>query len=150
MNRQCKILKPFPYSEDGFTTKQAGKDEVVGIPADLVNGLKDAGYVLPVDEEKAVVASPENKMIAGASENKADGTSPAAATGDGKPGAETDETRDAVEIPENWRDMEFNARKSLAARVSSTPVGPKKEDVHGAIEAAILRRAEKANAPVNG
>lgn len=63
---QCKILKPFPYSLDGFNTKQAIAGTVVGIPHGLVAGLAAAGYVGPPD-----MGAPENKMLVGSPEHKA-------------------------------------------------------------------------------
>lgn len=41
----CKILKTFPFSEDGIAVKTAEKDGTIGIPEHLVEGLKDAGYL---------------------------------------------------------------------------------------------------------
>ena len=59
----CLILKSFPYSEDGFTTKHAPAGETVGIPESLVAGLDQAGYVQAVGGVKDAGPSPENKML---------------------------------------------------------------------------------------
>lgn len=61
---------------------------------------------------------------------------------------ETEESRRAVDIPKTWRELPFNDRKAIAARVSPMPVRTK-EEVDGAIEAEIKIRddiAAQANA----
>lgn len=82
----CTILKPFPYSEDGFTTKRAEAGKMVDIPANLIEGLARGGYLRAATagemQGKALGASPENKMSPGAPENK----HPLDHDGDGRPG----------------------------------------------------------------
>ena len=51
----CQILKPFVYSSDGVTPKQAVPGRPCIIPADLVAGLQADGYIRP----KADEAKPE-------------------------------------------------------------------------------------------
>jgi hypothetical protein len=53
---------------------------------------------------------------------------------------ETDEMRDAVQIPDNWQDLPWAGLSSLAAKVSPTPIKTK-ADAEAAIEAALARRA---------
>ena len=69
----CKILKGFPYSEDGVKTKHAEPSEQHDLPDNLVPGLVKEGYVLILDEEgkKALGGSPENKMQGASDEQKA-------------------------------------------------------------------------------
>jgi len=47
----CKILKYFPYSEDGFTAKGAEVGEERNIPDELVPGLVAEGYVSAAEAE---------------------------------------------------------------------------------------------------
>jgi len=54
--------------------------------------------------------------------------------------AEPPANQAAVEIPADWRDMKFFAIKSLASKVSNTPITDKADAV-SAIEAEIARRA---------
>lgn len=56
-------------------------------------------------------------------------------------GEETDEMRNAVEIPDNWRDLPWPSLSGLAAKVSPVPVKNKAGAVE-AIEAALKRRTE--------
>jgi hypothetical protein len=77
---ECKILKPFPFSEDGFTSKQAVAGETRSdVPVALQPGLEREGYIVRLDPEtaaterlKAQGAAPENKMLGGAAQNKAE------------------------------------------------------------------------------
>lgn len=66
---KCLIKKPFPFSEDGFTTKSAERDQVrTDIPEASIPGLKAEGYIeivegdAPVVEVKDAGPSVENKM----------------------------------------------------------------------------------------
>lgn len=68
----CKILRSFPYSHDGFTPEFAEAGSVVGVPADLVEGLARAGYLRRAGEAKTMGRAVENKMIEAAPENKDD------------------------------------------------------------------------------
>lgn len=53
--------------------------------------------------------------------------------------AETDVTRAAVVIPEGWRDLTWQERRSIAAKVSDTPIA-NGEEANAAIEAELKRR----------
>lgn len=53
--------------------------------------------------------------------------------------AETDKTRAAVVIPEGWRDLSWQERRSLAAKVSDTPI-TNGEEANRAIEAELAKR----------
>lgn len=78
----CKILRSFPYSHDGFTPEFAEAGSVVGVPADLVEGLARAGYLRRAGEAKTMGRAVENKMIPAMPENK----HPLDHDGDGRPG----------------------------------------------------------------
>lgn len=61
----CEILKAFPFSRDGVRVEVAQAGETVDIPARLVDGLTQEGYV------RAVAAAPaarETKVIEAAPE----------------------------------------------------------------------------------
>ncbi|KKB09400.1 hypothetical protein [Devosia chinhatensis] len=53
--------------------------------------------------------------------------------------AETDETRAAVVIPEGWKDLSWQERRSIASKVSDTPIA-NGEEANTAIEAELKRR----------
>lgn len=55
---QVEIIKPFPFSRDGFTTETASPGVVADIPDALVPGLSAEGFVR---ETKAMAGAPENK-----------------------------------------------------------------------------------------
>lgn len=59
---RCTVLKPFTLSEDGITSRSVAVDEVVNVPADLVDGLKAEGFVavaVPGHETKVIERAPE-------------------------------------------------------------------------------------------
>lgn len=53
--------------------------------------------------------------------------------------AETDETRAAVVIPEGWKDLSWQERRSIASKVSDTPIA-NGEEANAAIETELKRR----------
>ena len=57
---QCKVLRPFPFSKDGIKVEHADAGSTVLLPAHLVQGLAEAGYIAVALETKVVVA-PETK-----------------------------------------------------------------------------------------
>jgi len=58
--------------------------------------------------------------------------------GEGSAGNETDE-RDSVTIPDGWRDLSWQERRSIAAKVSDTAIS-NGEEANAAIEAELKRR----------
>jgi len=67
---ECKILKPFSYSQDGINAITATAGAIADIPDALVPGLEKEGYVTHSVAAKAIPAAAENKMLSGADENK--------------------------------------------------------------------------------
>lgn len=55
---------------------------------------------------------------------------------------ETDATRAAVAIPEGWRDLSWQERRSIASKVSDDPIS-NGEEANAAIEAELKRRGGK-------
>lgn len=55
------------------------------------------------------------------------------------PAAETDATRSAVDIPTTWRDLTWQERRSLASKLSDSPIS-NGEEANAAIEAELKRR----------
>ncbi|WP_029620622.1 hypothetical protein [Pseudorhizobium marinum] len=53
--------------------------------------------------------------------------------------ADTDETRSAVSIPDNWRELTWQERRSLASKLSDDPIS-NGEEANAAIEAELKRR----------
>lgn len=53
--------------------------------------------------------------------------------------AETDETRAAVAIPEGWKDLSWQERRSLASKLTDDPVS-NGEQANAAIEAELAKR----------
>lgn len=53
--------------------------------------------------------------------------------------AETDETRAAVSIPDNWRELTWQERRSLASKLRDDPIS-NGEEANSAIEAELKRR----------
>ena len=70
--KQCKILKSFPYSKDGIRVEQADAGSEILLPARLVQGLIEAGYVsvTTVDAPVVTIDAPETKIIESAPEVK--------------------------------------------------------------------------------
>lgn len=56
------------------------------------------------------------------------------------PAPETNETRAAVVIPENWKDLSWQERRSIASRLTDDAVR-NGEEANAAIEAELTRRA---------
>lgn len=54
--------------------------------------------------------------------------------------AESPASRSAIEIPDDWRDLSWQAARSLAAKLTDAPV-KNRDDVVWAIEAELERRA---------
>lgn len=121
MKTPCNILKTFQYSEDGIAVLTADKDKVVEIPNHLVSGFEKEGLLRPNKAGSAPAPSAPKEQT-------------------GKPAEETEATRRAVDIT-GWREMDFNTRKSLASRVSPTPVRTK-DEVDAALEAEEKIRAD--------
>lgn len=108
------ILKSFDFSRDGFTTQNAVRDTQAEIPDHLVVGLEAEGYVARM-EAKNLGAAPENKTL------------------------DDIEPLDAVVIPEDYESLSWPELRSLAAKVSSAPIGTK-DDALSAIAVEIERR----------
>lgn len=53
--------------------------------------------------------------------------------------SETDETRAAVKIPDDWKELSWQERRSLASQVSAEPI-TNGEQANAAIEAELKRR----------
>ena len=73
----CPVLKQFPYSTDGVTTKIAMPDTSVELPAPLVPGLKREGFIgdpVPLaerpDRKMVETPAPENRALFAADENR--------------------------------------------------------------------------------
>lgn len=104
-------LRHFPLSRDGFNTVMIQKGDVIDdIPADLIDGLETEGYIREGEHDLSRIAAPENK--------------------DAGPAPETLDpvsldTDDAIVIPENWKDLDWQQLRSLAASVSDTPINSK-------------------------
>lgn len=64
----CTIIKTFPWSADGVTTRHARAGDEVDLPDGLVAGLVRFGYVAVAALDKATIV-PENKAMV-APENK--------------------------------------------------------------------------------
>lgn len=54
--------------------------------------------------------------------------------------AETDETRAAIVIPDDWRDLSWQERRSIASKLSDSPIS-NGEEANAAIEAELKRRS---------
>lgn len=80
----------------------------------------DAGVVVTADAQKII-----GDQVVGAA-----ATSPA---------PETDDTRAAVVIVDGWRDLTWQERRSIASKVSDTPIA-NGEEANAAIEAELKRR----------
>lgn len=121
------------------------EDGTVGDPREI---SRDKNDVLRHKDGRAVAYGPHGPKSRGcvdaeAERAKASGASPPPPANGG---AETDATRDAVEIPAEWRDLPWPDLASLASRVSPTPIKNKAGAV-AAIDAALARRAAAAGAP---
>lgn len=55
--------------------------------------------------------------------------------------AETHETRAAVVIPDGWKDLSWQERRSIASKLSDTPIS-NGEEANAAIEAELARRSK--------
>lgn len=53
--------------------------------------------------------------------------------------AETDESRAAIVIPDDWRDLSWQERRSIASKLSDSPIS-NGEEANAAIEAELKRR----------
>lgn len=79
-----EVLRTFPYSEDGMTSRELVKGSVTEITADCLDGLAAEGYVraqpssvVPVDQPVTLpLAAPEAKAMPDVPENKALGETP--------------------------------------------------------------------------
>lgn len=89
----------------------------------------------------AASAEPFDKNAAGGGEQVVDNLPPGPGAGNGEGEADP---RDEVEIPADWKTAwKWNDLRRVASKVSPTPVS-NREECEQAIEAELLRRAEKA------
>lgn len=102
----------------------------------FVHNRKVAEFVSSQDAALARVPVKPAAPIATASAQK---PAPAAT-----PHTANDPPPGSVEIPDNWRDLPWAARLSMASDVSPNPVKTK-EEVSAAIEGELARRASKAS-----
>lgn len=63
----------------------------------------------------------------------------ASATASTSPTTETEATRAAVDIPASWRDLTWQERRSIASKLSDTPIS-NGDEANAAIEAELKRR----------
>lgn len=111
-------LRPFPLSRNGIDTVMVQKGQILDdIPVDLVDGLEKEDYIREGEHDLSRMPAPENKDAGPAPETQA----PVAPVVNDP--ATTDDTK--VVIPENWKELEWNALRSLAASVSETPINSK-------------------------
>lgn len=150
-------LKPFCYSVDGYTSIPVQEHERFDLPERFFAGLNDARYVRratigdgkvslkaepPKVSEKKVSAIVETAIklrdtlveISGAAKNEIPETAYLRT-------AETRAEQAAVEIPDDWRSLKWFALRSLASKISDTPIKTS-EDAVAAIEAELARRSQ--------
>lgn len=73
----CKILKPFEFSTDGVSSKNAYEDSTIEIPTGLVAGLRSEGYLTDPDDVDADPGADAADALANAAiENKNAGAAP--------------------------------------------------------------------------
>lgn len=105
------VKRDFPFSADGIATRTLAAGETVDIPDRFVPGLEEAGFVARPRPTRRL----ENRMASA--------------------GPETKPLRDAVVIPEGWRDFSWPALRSLASSLSDAPIR-NKDDAIAAIAQA--------------
>lgn len=151
-------LKPFCYSVDGYTSIPVQEHERFDLPERFFAGLNDARYVRRAtigDGKVSLKAEPRAakietaKMVDAAikqvledayksSTEVKTATIPETAY---LPTAEPREKPEAVEIPDDWRSLKWFALRSLASKISDTPIKTS-EDAVAAIEAELARRSQ--------
>ena len=133
-------LKPFIYSNDGYTEIPVAEKEVFELPERFFQGLNDARYVRrakigdgkitlkPTKEEVAKKTAPIvetavklQEVLTKVAETKVDASD--------------------VEIPDDWRSLKFFALRSLAAKFGETPKNM--EEAVAAIEAELAKRDQE-------
>lgn len=143
------VLKPFPYSEDGYTTKYALAHATIDLPERLFSGLNKEGYV-----RRAVIGDGHVSLRGNSAFFEAeqfvdvlvDGTvvdASAKATPAPQPPVRTadlTEEEDAALADGSWRDKKFFWKRSVAAKLSTSPI-VNGDDANAAIEAELERRA---------
>lgn len=147
-------LKPFIYSTDGYTEIPVREHETFDLPEHLFDGLNGARYVRRAtigDGKVALKAEapkiPEEKVSAIADTaiklrdalvemtEKKVSVPETAYLRTAEPRVE----QSAVEIPDDWKTLKWFALRSLASRVSDTPIKTM-EDAVAAIETELARR----------
>lgn len=145
-------LKPFVYSEDGYTEISIDEKQVFQAPERFFNGWNDARMVRrtildsgwismtpqaekPIEPIVRTMAADETVTSIIGDDNK-DNESDTAVTDAGKKPVEAVD----VEIPNDWKSLKWFALRSLASKVSDTPIKTA-EDATAAIEAYLASRS---------
>lgn len=101
----------------GIGIKASNTDPNTGKPAQTI---EQAGEAITPGAQKIV----GDQLVGGATTTRT---------------AETDETRAAVSIPDNWKDLTWQERRSIASKLSDDPIS-NGEEANAAIEAELKRR----------
>jgi hypothetical protein len=131
-------LKPFVYSVDGYTEIPVTEKEVFNLPEKFFDGLNDARYVrratigdgrVSLTPSKEEIAEKVAPIVDTAMKLKEVLTEV----------AETKVDASDVEIPDDWKSLKFFALRSIASKISDSPI-KNMEDAIAAIEAELARR----------
>lgn len=101
----------------GIGIKASNTDVSTGKPAQTI---QQAGEAVTPGAQKIV----GDQLVGGASTSRT---------------SETPDTRAAVAIPDNWRDLTWQDRRSLASKLSGDPIS-NGEEANAAVEAELKRR----------
>lgn len=121
------VLKSFPLAANGLVAVELKSGTTTDVPDELVNGLVAAGLVtndaeVAAEYQRNAGVTLENGALDGAPEQKGD---------------------EPVEIPEDWADLPWPELKSLAAKISETPI----TDKDSALDAINGELAARGQAP---
>jgi len=143
------ILKPFKYSNDGYTEKSADLyDTITDFPDKFFEGLNKAGYLRRAtigDGKVSLKPSAEDiakkvEPIVETAVKLQEALTTIAETG--KLPTETNDEKivdgSDVEIPDDWRSLKWFALRSLATKFGEVPKNA--EDAVATIEAELARR----------
>ena len=108
-----KVLKAFPYAHDGMHTLHLAAGDVVEVADDLVGALERDGFIGEADEDEIAAAGPGAQLV----------TEP-------------------VEIPADWRELQWFKLRSLAARLNDGAPPRDKLAAVALVEAELTRRGE--------
>lgn len=136
-----KVLRDFPYSQDGIAVVLLRAGDVRDIRPELVAGLEREGFIGPAAPEDAAGAGAD---VGGSVEDtQAGGGADAEAAGKAADDRSSREaTAAAIDIPANWADLPIGDLRSIARAVTKAPVSKKDECLAAIAQEIAWRQAD--------